>query len=108
MPPTGDMAILHEWIDAYAGSEQVFEALAQAFPSADLYALSRQPEINLDTCGRPITTTFLDRPALRQRRNATLPIMPLAWRLLGSAKYDLVLSSHHAFAHANRLAGDGG
>ena len=108
MPPSGDMAILHEWIDAYAGSEQVFEALAQAFPTADLFALSREPDINLDTRGRSIETTFLDRPALRQRRNATLPIMPLAWRRLGTEKYDLVLSSHHAFAHTNRLVSDGG
>jgi glycosyltransferase involved in cell wall biosynthesis len=33
--------------------------------------------------------------------------MPLAWRRLGEGRYDLVLSSHHAFAHANRLAGSG-
>src|SRR3954453_14595500 len=101
------MAILHEWIDAYAGSEQVFEALTQAFPSADLYALSQEPGISLDTGGREIRTTFLDRPALRQPRNATLPVMPLAWRRLGTAKYEVVLSSHHAFAHTNRLAGSG-
>lgn len=101
------MAILHEWIDAYAGSEQVFEALAQAFPNADLYALSQEPGVVLDTGGRDIHTTFLDRSALRQRRNATLPIMPLAWRREGTAKYELVLSSHHAFAHTNRLAGGG-
>jgi glycosyltransferase involved in cell wall biosynthesis len=31
----------------------------------------------------------------------------MAWRRLGSGKYDMVLSSHHAFAHANQLAGDG-
>jgi len=101
------MAILHEWIDAYAGSEQVFEALTQAFPHADLYALSQEPGVTLDTGGRSVQTTFLDRPALRQRRNATLPVMPLAWRGLGVDKYDVVLSSHHAFAHTNRLAGSG-
>ena len=101
------MAILHEWIDAYAGSEQVYEALTQAFPGADLYALSQEPGVSLDTGGRPIQTTFLDRAALRRRRNATLPVMPLAWRGLGRAKYDIVLSSHHAFAHTNQLAGAG-
>jgi glycosyltransferase involved in cell wall biosynthesis len=107
MAGPGGMAILHEWIDAYAGSEQVFEALAQAFPAADLFALSQEPGVELDTGGRPIRTTILDRPGLRQRRNATLPVMPLAWRTLGSAKYDLALSSHHAFAHTNRLARGG-
>ena len=107
MPEPPALAILHEWIDAYAGSEQVFEALAQAFPQADLFALSVEPGVHLELGGRRIQTTFLDRPALRQRRNATLPLMPMAWRRLEAGHYDLVISSHHAFAHANRLAGDG-
>ena len=107
MPASADMAIVHEWVDAYAGSEQVFEALALTFPEADLYALSQVPHVHLNTGGRPIRTTMLDRPSLRERRNATLPLMPLAWRRLGAGGYDLVLSSHHAFAHANRLCGDG-
>ena len=37
------MAIAHEWLAARAGSEKVFEAMAQAFPEADLYALTREP-----------------------------------------------------------------
>ena len=99
----GRVAIVHEWIAARAGSEQVFEVLAQMFPQADLYALSADPSVTLDT-GRPIRTTHLDRRTLRDRRNLTLPLMPLAWRLLGSNRYDAVLTSHHAFAITNRLA----
>ena len=101
------IAVVHEWVAAYAGSEQVFEAIAKIFPNADLYALSKEPGVNLDLGGRPVRTTFLDRPALRNHRSATLPAMPFAWRALGKAKYDIVVSSHHAFAHTNRLA-DGG
>lgn len=97
------VAVVHEWVDAYAGSEQVFEALAQEFPAADLYALSVTPGIELDVGGRAIRTTWLDRPALRDRRSLTLPLMPLAWHTLGRGQYDLVISSTHAFAHANRL-----
>lgn len=102
------VAVVHEWINAYAGSEQVFEALAQAFPEADLFALSHNPEVELELDGRPVTTTFLDAPRFRDRRAATLPLMPLAWRRLGRRDYDLVITSHHAFAHTNRLAGPGG
>lgn len=100
---TARLAVVHEWIDSYAGSEQVFEALAQTYPDADLFALSRRPSISLSLGGRPVRTTVLDRSRLP--RAASLPLMPLAWRLLGSAKYDVVLSSHHAFAHTNRLGG---
>ena len=105
--PETRMAIVHEWINAYAGSEQVFEALAQIFPTADLFALSREPDISLELGGRPIRTTFLDHAFTRRHRAIALPLMPAAWRALGKSRYELVLSSHHAFAHANRLA-DGG
>ncbi len=98
------IAVVHEWVNAYAGSEQVFEALARIFPTADLFALSRNPAIELDLGERAVRTTWLDRPVLRDRRGLTLPAMPSAWWGLGRGDYDVVLSSHHAFAHANRLA----
>jgi glycosyltransferase involved in cell wall biosynthesis len=102
------LAVLHEWVNAYDGSVQVFEALAHSFPSADLYALSRTPGVALDLGGRPLRTTWLDRPGLRDRREFTLPLMPLAWRTLRTPQYDTVLTSHHAFAHTNRLSGTAG
>jgi len=69
--------------------------------------LSREPDVSLRTGGRPIATTWLDKPSLRRRRSVTLPAMPLAWRSLRPTDYDAVISSHHAFAHANRLARKG-
>jgi glycosyltransferase involved in cell wall biosynthesis len=107
MSERSELAIVHEWVHARAGSEQVFEALAQTFESADLYALSVNPETALELGGRPLRTTWLNNPAVRDRRKVTLPLMPLAWRSLGKSRYDAVISSHHAFANSNRLAGDG-
>ena len=46
------IAVAHEWVAARAGSEKTFEALAAAFPTADLYALSMEPGVALDTGGR--------------------------------------------------------
>jgi glycosyltransferase involved in cell wall biosynthesis len=97
-------AVVHEWVSAAAGSEQVFAALARAFPEAELHALTSEPGVDLGLPGRSITTTFLDRKALRNRRNLTLPLMPLAWRALGRGAYDLVITSHHSFAISNKLA----
>ena len=93
------VAVVHEWVDAYAGSEQVFEALAQLLPDADLFALSVTPGIDLDVGGRDITTTALDTDRWRDRRGLTLPAMPWAWRQLGRRDYDVAITSHHAFAH---------
>jgi glycosyltransferase involved in cell wall biosynthesis len=92
------MAVGHEWLPVRAGSEKVFEAMAQTFPDADLYALSREPSVDFDFGGRPLTTTFLDRSAfLRDRRDLTLPLMPLAWRTIPvHGEYDRVLTSSHA------------
>ena len=102
------VAIVHEWISSRAGSEKVFEVLASMWPEADLFALSADPRVQMDLNGRSVRTTFLNRAALRDRRSLTLPLMPLAWRLIGRGSYDLVISSHHAFAASNRLASSRG
>lgn len=92
------VALVHEWIAARAGSEKVFEELAKLLPQADLYALSHEPGVGLDVGDRPIHTTWLDRhPALRARRDLTLPLMPIAWRQF-THEYDVVISSSHAFS----------
>src|SRR4051794_3257667 len=100
---TGNTAVVHEWVAARAGSEHVFEALAATLPEADLYALSVEPGTALDLGGRTVETSFLDTNALRGRRALTLPVMPLAWRTIGRRRYDMVVTSHHAFAASNRL-----
>ncbi|MEM7340882.1 MAG: glycosyltransferase [Actinomycetota bacterium] len=93
------VAIVHEWVSSRAGAEQVFEGLADAFPSADLYCLSLDPDARfMPDDVRPITRTMLDRPWLRDRRALTLPTMPLAWRAVTRPRYDLVVSSSHAFS----------
>lgn len=101
------VAIVHEWIASRAGSEQVFEELARLWPQADLYALTRDPDVAMDFGGRHVRTTMLDVPTLRNRRNVTLPLMPLAWRALRGGGYDVTISSHHAFAASNSLARHG-
>lgn len=94
------IAIVHEWVSARAGSEKVFEALAQLFPTADLYALTVAPGVDLDVGGRYIRTTPLHRwQILREHREITLPLMPAAWQAI-RGHYDIVITSAHAFARA--------
>lgn len=102
-------ALVHEWISARAGAEQVFEVLAGQFPHADLHALSCEPGVDLDLAGRTVRTTALD--ALRGHRALALPLMAPAWWAHARdvrGGYDLVLTSHHAFATSNRLVAPGG
>lgn len=91
------MALCHEWLRSRSGSEKTFERIAQTFPSADLYALTRNPAIEFSLGGRPVHTTFIDQLApLRQRHALQLPLMPLAWRYASRKSYDLVITSSHA------------
>ena len=91
------MALAHEWLDARAGSEKTFEALAGLFPDADLFALSDTLGREFHAGGREVTTTFIDRiPPLRDHRAVALPFMPLAWRTITSRRYDVVITSSHA------------
>ncbi len=101
----GRLALAHEWLVHRYGSEKTFEAMAAAYPGADLYALTRDPAAPLDFGGRPVSTTALDRvPVLRGRRELQLPLMPLAWRYATTLRYDVVVTSSHACAKGFRPA----
>ena len=94
------VALVHEWLQARAGSEILFEQMASVFPEADLFALTaNDPEGLFDFGGRPVHTTPLDRvPRLREMRAAQLPLMPAAWKSMKRRDYEVVISSSHAFA----------
>ncbi|MBC7853337.1 MAG: glycosyltransferase family 4 protein [Pirellulaceae bacterium] len=95
------LAVVHEWLDSYAGSEKVVEQLLHSFPQAELYALvdflaAKDRGMLL---GREIHTSFIQRLPLAHRlfRNY-LPLMPLAVEQFDLADYDVILSSSHAVA----------
>ncbi|MFP5319061.1 MAG: glycosyltransferase [Acidimicrobiia bacterium] len=97
------VALCHEWLEQRMGSEKTFEAIAEAFPDADVFALTHDPSVPFDLGGRIPATTFVDRLApLRGRRQLQLALMPLAWRFAGRPGYDVVVSSSHACAKGFR------
>lgn len=95
------VAIVHEWLATYAGSERVLEQLLQIYPDAALYAIVdvlRDGERGF-LRGRTPRTTFVQRlPFARSHFRAWLPLMPLAVEQLDLSGYDVIVSSHHAFA----------
>ncbi|NNE72635.1 MAG: glycosyltransferase, partial [Acidimicrobiales bacterium] len=100
-------AVAHEWITQRAGSEKTFEQLAAVLPHAELYALTHTDGVEIETGGRPIQTSSLDRnPLLKNRRALALPFMPAAWRNISRDHYDLVVTSSHACAKGFRPGRD--
>ena len=95
------LAVVHEWLDSYAGSEKVVEQLLQSFPQADLYALvdflaAKDRGMLL---GHEVHTSFIQKlPLARRHFRNYLPLMPLAVEQFDLADYDVILSSSHAVA----------
>lgn len=95
------IAIVHEWLQVYAGSERVLEQLIRCFPKADLFAVvDFMPEKERGFLGgRPVTTTFVQKlPAARRLFRHYLGLMPMAVEQLDLSGYDIVISSNHAVA----------
>lgn len=95
------VAIVHDWLASYAGSERVVEQLLTIFPEADLFAVvDFVPEAERGFLqGKSVRTTFIQNlPGARKHFRSYLPLMPLAIEQLDVSGYDLVLSSSHAVA----------
>lgn len=95
------IAIVHEWLSTYAGSERVLEQMLAVLPDADLFAVCDflPPEERAFLGGRPVGTTLVQRlPLARTRFRSWLPVMPFAIEQLDLSGYDLIVSSSHAVA----------
>ncbi len=95
------IAIVHEWLATFAGSERVVAEMLKCFPHADLYALvDFLPDSERSFLGgRTVRTSFLQKmPWAKTKFRHYLPLMPLAIEQFDLSSYDVVISSSHAVA----------
>lgn len=95
------VAIVHEWLTNYWGSERVLEQMLLVFPHADLFCtVDFLPEDQRDCIqNKSVKTSFIQKlPFARTKYRQYLPITPLAIEQLDVSGYDLVISSSHAVA----------
>jgi glycosyltransferase involved in cell wall biosynthesis len=95
------VALVHEWLDTYAGSEKVLEQMLRLFPEADLFTTCdfMKPEDRGFLRGKVPTTSFIQRlPRAHRWFRYYLGLMPLAVEQFDLSAYDLVISSSHAVA----------
>ncbi|WP_244967975.1 glycosyltransferase family 4 protein [Xenorhabdus budapestensis] len=95
------MALVHEWLQSYAGSEQVSSAILNLYPTANMYSVvdfltdSQRGHFN----NIHPTTTFIQKlPGAKKHYQKYLPLMPLAIEQLDVSHDDIVISSSHAVA----------
>lgn len=95
------VAIVHDWLVTYAGSERVLEQMLRCLPTADVFTLidALPPTERAFLLNRPVHTSFLQKlPGALTHHRRYLPLMPLAIEQLDLSAYDLVVSSSHAVA----------
>ncbi len=97
--------LIHEWVARAGGSENVLEAMADAFPNADLRVLWNDAPARF--AERKVTESWLAHTPLRRSKALALPAMPLTWRRMnGSQDYEWMLVSSHLFAHHASFRGN--
>lgn len=95
------VAIVHEWLTTYAGSEKVVEQMLEVYPEADVFVMvDFLPEKDRGFLkGKKVRTSFLQNmPFAKKKYRQYLPLMPLAIEQFDLSAYDLILSSSHAVA----------
>jgi glycosyltransferase involved in cell wall biosynthesis len=104
-----EIAVVHEWLTEWGGSEDVTRAMLQCLPGAALYAtidyLSPHDRQRLGVTN--VHTTFLQKaPWVRERFWNYLPLTPLAVESHDLTGADVIISSSHAFAKGVLTTGD--
>jgi glycosyltransferase involved in cell wall biosynthesis len=95
------VAMVHEWFGATGGSEAVFLAIADLLPHAERLVLWADEGVPTERLR--LHQSWLARTPLKRSKALALPAMPLVWRTLTSHRFDVVISSSHAFAHTVKL-----
>lgn len=103
------IAIVHEWLVHYAGSEKVLAEIIGLYPNSDIFSIidflpdgERSFLLNKD-----VKTSFIQYlPMARDGYRAYLTLMPFAIKQFNLSGYDVIISSSHALAKGvNKRAG---
>jgi glycosyltransferase involved in cell wall biosynthesis len=93
------VAVVHEWFGVTGGSEAVFLSIADLVPHATRFVLWSDRDVDRTD----LRQSWISHTPLHRAKALALPVMPLAWRTLTRERFDVVISSSHAFAHTVRI-----
>lgn len=102
------IALCHEWLTTYGGSDLVASRIAKVLAIKDVFAFAVDPDLarrlfpasNVRAAHRIGHTDFA-----RRHWQWLLPAMPLAWSRLDLSSYDLIVTSSHCCVNSIRPAG---
>ena len=99
------VAVVHDWLSTYVGAERALKEILAIWPQAELFTLVDflPPEQRAFLAGRRVTTSFLQHwPLARRHFRKYVAFMRRAVESFDLARFDLVVSSAHAFAKGVR------
>ena len=103
------LAIIHEWLNIYGGSERLLAEILDSYPQAELHALihNKQNLVHTPLAHRNVKTSFMQNiPHVEHLYRGLLPLMPFAIENMNVRKYPVVLSISHAVAHGVKTRKD--
>ena len=95
------IAIVHEWLVTYAGSEKVLSEMLKEFPHADIFCLVdfSAGRFREKFLGKTFRTSILQNFRLVPKLYRYLfPLMPISIEQFDLSGYDLIISNSHAVA----------
>lgn len=96
------IAIVHEWLVNYAGSEKVVESFTNIWPEADVFTLVdflTDKERKIILKGKQTETSFIQHlPYAKKHHRKYLPLFPKAIESFNLSEYELIISSSHSVA----------
>lgn len=101
------VALVHDWLVAHRGGEQVLLELARAFPSAPIYTLLYDPsDVHPDLVRRDVRTSFVQHlPGVPESFRKYLPLFPRAIESFDLSEFDVVISTSHCVAKGVKTRG---
>jgi glycosyltransferase involved in cell wall biosynthesis len=100
------IAIVHEWLVNYAGSEKCVESFTNIWPDAEVFTLVDFLDDDLRKIilkGKKTHTSFIQHlPYTKKQHRKYLPLFPKAIESFKLKKYGLIISSSHSVAKGVR------
>lgn len=94
------VAIVHEWLTIYGGSERVVEQILKIYPDADIYTtVYNEKNMGHIFPKEKVHTSFMQKiPFAKTHYTKLLHLMPRAFESFDLSGYDLVISSSSSCA----------
>lgn len=93
------IAIVHDWLVTYSGSERAVEQILRVLPESDFFCMFdiMPADVRSFLKNRKATTSFLQRLPFKTRLyRRFLPLMPIAVEQFDLSGYDVIISNCHA------------